>query len=88
MSTEEKVLQNCEDCKSSVVLEVSRIKADIVLINESMKEISDEVTELLEIFRASKGFIKVLGWLGKGLRWLAFTAAAIGALWALTKVGK
>ena len=88
MSDDKDVLENCENCRSTVHIEIHRLKQEIDVIKEGLEEVGLEVKELVEIFRASKGFIKVLGWLGKGLRWIAFTAAAIGAIWAITKTGK
>jgi hypothetical protein len=42
-----------------------------------------ETKELLDIWKASKGFILVLTWLGRVAKWAAGFAAAWLALWAI-----
>ena len=37
--------------------------------------------EVLEIVRMGKSFFKVVGWLGKGVKWTASIVAAIGSMW-------
>ena len=66
-------------CKTEVEEKIVLIEKDIKIL----KEIQTDVKEMLDIFRSSKGAIKVIGWIGKGIRWTALTAAAIGALWAV-----
>ena len=66
-------------CKTEVEEKMTLLQKDI----EVLQDIKNDVKEMLDIFRSSKGAIKVIGWLGKGIRWVALTAAAIGALWAV-----
>lgn len=42
-----------------------------------------DAREILEIFQAVRGGLKVLGWLGTAFKWLAGIAAAAGGLWTL-----
>ena len=66
-------------CKKEVEEKMMLMEKDIKILSE----IQTDVKEMLDIFRSSKGAIKVIGWLGKGIRWLALTVAALGALWAV-----
>ena len=70
----------CEGCEK---IEKRLEAGDLAIHNlrASVAQIQSDTSELLEIFRASKGFIKVMGWAGNGIRWLVLTAASAGALW-------
>ena len=68
-------------CRSEVNLEIDMLRKEVSTITE----IHSGVNEMLEIFRASKGTIKVIGWLGKGIRWAALTSAAVAAAYAALK---
>lgn len=41
----------------------------------------EDTRELLELFRAAKGGLKVVGWLGEGLKWAGIIAAALTSIW-------
>lgn len=42
-----------------------------------------DAREILEIFQAVRGGLRVLGWLGTAAKWVAGIAAAVGGLWTL-----
>jgi len=50
-------------------------------------EFKKDVKELLDIFRASKGFLKVLGWIGKGIKWIVSLGVVLGLIWAAMSGG-
>lgn len=75
------VAENLKKCRTEVDVEIEMLRKEVDTINE----IHSNVSEMLEIFRASKGTIKMIGWLGKGIRWTALTGAAIGAAYAALK---
>jgi hypothetical protein len=50
---------------------------------EATLEGNRDVREILEMFEAVKGGLKVLGWLGAAAKWIAAVAAAVSALWVL-----
>ena len=50
-----------------------------------MKEIQADVKEILEIFRASKGFFKVMGWAGKFALFSSAVTVAVTAIWHYMK---
>jgi hypothetical protein len=52
-------------------------------IETSIKENTDLTKEIKEILDLAKSFFTVLGYLGKGIKWIAGIAAAAGAIWAL-----
>ena len=47
--------------------------------------IGADTAELLDMFRAAKGFFKFAGWVGNAIKWLAGIAAAFVALYAFVK---
>ena len=57
--------------------------------NERMQRIEEKVDaqgvktdEVYEIIIAAKGFFKVLGWIGKGVKWLTIIGGAITGVYA------
>jgi hypothetical protein len=61
--------------RKDLTKEVSALRKDL----DALKK---DIAELLSIFRASKGFIRVLGWAGVFAKWLLAIGAAIGLIWA------
>lgn len=43
---------------------------------------SAKTDEVHEIISVAKGFFKVLGWIGKGVKWLTVVGAFVGGVWA------
>lgn len=64
---------------------MDRLADEIQGLRKDFNELRDEIIEFLDIFRASKGFIKVMGWIGRVLKWAASIGLAIGAVWAMVK---
>lgn len=48
-------------------------------------EIKADTAEMVEMWRAAKGGIKVLGWLGRFAKWFAAIAAAFAAIYAFVQ---
>ena len=78
-----------DDCKDEVTRELEQgaakmneLSDQIKLLQEDVDELRKDVQQLIDIFRASRGFIKVMGWIGKAVKWLAGIGIAIGAIWA------
>jgi len=65
--------------------ELQEVKKDLAELKRDSAKVKDDLAELLDIFRASKGFIKVLWWLGYALKWLAGIGVAIAAAYAIAK---
>ena len=73
---------------SEVVDLVKGLRADNVIIKERVEgftAIQPSLEEMIEIFTASKGAIKVGGWLYKLAKWLAAVGAAIALSFAAFK---
>ncbi len=68
-------------CRAEIDEKVEKMTTDI----DTLQEMQADIKEMLEIFRASKGAIKVMAWTGRGIRWIAFTVAAVVALYAILK---
>lgn len=49
--------------------------------------IKSDTGDIVDFFNAGKGTFKVLGWLGKGIKWVSSVALAIGAVYAAWKYG-
>ena len=79
--------EKCENCDVDQKLSACKteIGQQVEQLNSKMCGIEKDISELVSIFRASKGFVRVVGNLGKGIRFTAMTAAAIGALWLTLK---
>lgn len=56
-------------------------------LEHKLNELHQSLSDLIAIFEAGKGFVRVWGWIGRTLKWVAVTAAAIGAILALFKFG-
>jgi len=60
---------------------------EIKKLRAEFNEFRTEMNELLDIFRASKGFIKVAGRIGQLIKWAAGLGISVGALWYFLKTG-
>lgn len=65
--------------------EMAELRTEIASIKEGLNELRADVGEILEIFRASKGFARVLYWLGVAAKWILSIAAVVGILIAAVK---
>lgn len=66
-------------------VDIEEIKTHMVGLESRVSRIEKDIKELLDIFRASKGFIRVMGWIGQGIKWSAAVALAMGGLWIIFK---
>lgn len=54
----------------------------IAEIEVQLDALKSKVDEIYEIVAAAKGFFKVLGVVGKAVKWLMLMCAAVAAAWA------
>ncbi len=54
-------------------------------LEKAVEGIQNDLSELLNIFRATKGFFKVWGWIGKGVLKLSAISIALVGLYHLAK---
>lgn len=67
------------------------LRADMDANTKATADIKADTSEMLEIFRALKGALLVLNWIGKAAKpigAIAMAGAALAGLWASTKGGK
>lgn len=64
-------------------VEVSNLKNDVADMQRALSANSALTAEIHEWVGAGKGFFKVLGWIGKAVRWLISMAAVVGAAYML-----
>lgn len=50
-------------------------------LRTSIKQNSEVMTEVQQLFETLKGGFKVIGWFGNGVKWVAMAAAAFATLW-------
>ncbi len=75
--------EDLEACKTEVGQQMEKISGDVSAFRDEMTEIKESIAQLLGIFESSKGFFTVLGWIGKGVKWLTLIGGAIAGLWYL-----
>lgn len=63
------------------------LKKSVLENTEITKSISTNTDEIIQFFKAAKGFFTVAGYIGKLAKWTSAVVAAIGAAWALIKLG-
>lgn len=56
-------------------------------LHNDHKSLSSDITELLSIFRAGKGAVRVFGWFGVAVRWVVGVGIAVAAIVAFMKGG-
>ena len=61
----------------------SRMTAVEDAVRDNATQVGGDVKELLELFKAAKGGLKVLGWFGVAVKWVAGVAAAFAPLYAI-----
>lgn len=71
-----------EDKVKIVEKNIDQMQEDLSRNRGLIQEIKSDTSEIVGVFRASQGFIKVLNFFGTVLKWVAVTGAALGALWA------
>lgn len=78
---------DCKDCDIDEKLMKCKteIGQQVEMLNDKMCSMEKDISELVSIFRASKGFIRIAGNLGRGVRFTALTTAAVAAIWLTIK---
>lgn len=67
--------------------EQADIRAELKSNTEVTAEIKEMTAEMVDLFTAAKGFFKMAGWIGTGIKWVSGVAAALAALWLVFKGG-
>lgn len=67
--------------------ENSAFRDELKKNSEATAKTNEMVHEMVELFSAAKGFFKMLGWIGAGVKWIAICAGGIAALWAIFSHG-
>jgi len=76
-----KVADDLESCKTEVGKQIENLGSDLSVVK-------DDIAEILSIFRSSKGFFRVTGWIGKLIIWGSIIAGSLTALWHLVNTGE
>ena len=76
-----KVASDLENCKAEVGDHIALLRGDIT-------KIQADIAEILGIFRSSKGFFRVVGWIGRLVIWGSIVAGGLVALWHLLSTGE
>jgi len=76
-----KVANDLESCKTEVGKQIETLGNDLAIVK-------DDIAEILSIFRSSKGFFRVIGWLGKLIVWGSIIAGSIAAFYHLVITGE
>lgn len=82
MTDHEDRLSTLEMKVQSVEADLNQLKKDVSANHDLIQIIKSNTDEIVEVFRTSKGFIRVLNGFGVILKWFIVTGAAFGALWA------
>jgi len=56
-------------------------------MQDTLNRVDGNTEEMVTIFRAAKGFLKIMNWIGTTTRWVALTGAAIASVWAFLHMG-
>jgi len=56
-------------------------------ILSGVEGIQQNVQELLDLWKSAKGFVRVVGWIGFAIKWLAVTGGAVAVVWAAVTKG-
>lgn len=67
---------------------VGKLEASMSENTAATHRIASDVSEIVDLFRLSKGGFKVLGHIASVLKWAAAIAASGAALWVALKGGK
>ncbi len=67
--------------------EQAALRAELKKNTEATTKIKELTEEMVTLFDTAKGFFKVAGWVGNGLKWIAGVAAALVGLWVIFKGG-
>jgi len=76
-----KVAKDLESCKTEVGKQIENLGSDLSVVK-------DDIAEILSIFRSSKGFFRVVGWLGKLVIWGSIVIGGLAAFWHLINTGE
>lgn len=74
-------------CQGEVRGELAKGTKKIDAMQESVDNMSHKISLLIEIFEAGEKFFKVIGWAGKGIKWVAMVGGSITVIWYFFKTG-
>lgn len=78
-----------DDCSAIYILErrIDRHRLELNELKEMLQTTNENVSEVLDIVRLAKGFFKVLGWIGNGIKLIAAVGVPIAAFIYWLKFG-
>jgi len=79
-----KVLENKTEI-DKIHGQLSSLSTSVELLHMEHKQMYRNIEELLQIFQAGKGTLTMMGWIGKGVRWVVTIGIAVGAIIAYLK---
>lgn len=96
-----RVEKEMNQCKTNVgeALEAGTIRMDeigdqvdlvvgrVSEVAASVEKLRESIGTLIEIFEAGEKFFKVIGWIGKGVKWTAMVGGSIALIWYFLKTG-
>ena len=96
-----RVEKEMNQCKTNIgkALETGTIRMDEIghqvdlavgKVNEvaaSVENLKASIGTLIEIFEAGEKFFKVIGWIGKGVKWTAMVGGSVALIWYFIKTG-
>ncbi len=83
-----KVAEDLEVCKTEVGREMQLISNDVSAFRDEMTELKQSVAQLITIFEAGQGALKVMGWLGVAVKWMIVVGGGFAAIWYWLHGGK
>ena len=78
-----------DDCSAIFILErrVDRHRLELNELKEMLQTTNENVSEVLDTVRLAKGFFKVRGWIGNGIKLIAAVGVPIAAFIYWLKFG-
>lgn len=67
---------------AALSIRVDKLARDLQTNTEATKRVEENTAELVDAFKAVRGGMRVLGWLGTAAKWLTSIAAAGAVVWA------
>ena len=76
-----KVADDLASCRADVGDRIESLGNDLAIVK-------DDIAEILSIFRSSKGFFRVVGWIGRLVIWGSIVIGGLAAFWHLISTGE
>lgn len=66
---------------------MGKMANQIKMVSENQEELMTKIDTLISIFDAGEKFFKVIGWIGKGIKWTALVGGSLAAIIYFIKTG-